>query len=205
VSSVEVSQKLLEALERSDAWRRQGRAERIAWISEHDVAYELISGPMDTLRLLAEARECFVDAHYVATLILAVAYIEHTLMDELTERGFAAGVRTLEQAIKRSGHYDLFEKALLDRADKLRAIRNPFTHRRESTDPDTFPSRYLAQKRHPDLVLEDDAKESLKVMYEFFRLTLKAPNPQVELTAKQRRRCLVPVMLRMPAAAHLQR
>jgi len=31
------------------------------------------------------------------------------------------------------------------------------------------------------------------------------PNPQVELTVKQRGRCLVPVMLRMPAAAHLQR
>ena len=30
-------------------------------------------------------------------------------------------------------------------------------------------------------------------------------NPQVELTAKQRSRRLVPVMLRMPAAAHLQR
>jgi len=30
-------------------------------------------------------------------------------------------------------------------------------------------------------------------------------NPQVELTAKQRSRCLVPAMLRMPAAAHLQR
>jgi len=31
------------------------------------------------------------------------------------------------------------------------------------------------------------------------------PNPQVELTVKQRSRCLIPVMLRMPAAAHLQR
>jgi hypothetical protein len=31
----------------------------------------------------------------------------------------------------------------------------------------------------------------------------RAANPQVELTAKQRNRCLVPVMLRMPAAAHL--
>ena len=30
-------------------------------------------------------------------------------------------------------------------------------------------------------------------------------NPQVELTAKQRSRCLVPVTLRVPAAAHLQR
>ena len=30
-------------------------------------------------------------------------------------------------------------------------------------------------------------------------------NPLVELTAKQRNHCLVPVMLRMPAVAHLQR
>ena len=34
---------------------------------------------------------------------------------------------------------------------------------------------------------------------------LTGSNPQVELTAKQRSRCLVPVMRRMSAAAHLQR
>jgi hypothetical protein len=36
-------------------------------------------------------------------------------------------------------------------------------------------------------------------------MEITTPNPQVELIAKQRGRCLVPVMLRLPAAAHLQR
>ena len=39
----------------------------------------------------------------------------------------------------------------------------------------------------------------------FSRRSSGSPNPQVELTAKQRSRCFIPVMLRMPAAAHLQR
>jgi hypothetical protein len=74
--------KLVDALEKSDALRRQGRAERIQWLSQHRESCSYF-GPMDTMRVLAEAGYCFVDGHYVATLLLAVAYIEHTLTDEL--------------------------------------------------------------------------------------------------------------------------
>ena len=166
--------KLLEALEQSDTWRRQGRAERIMWLSQHQVAYGVISGPMDTMRVLAEARDCFVEAHYVATLVLAIAFIEHTLMDELQERKLDRGVRTLGIGIQRAAENNLFPSDLLSRAQQLRKIRNPFSHRRAPGDPDSFGSRFLARSQHPDLILEADAKEALEVMYAFFRLTLRS-------------------------------
>jgi hypothetical protein len=166
--------RLLEALEQSDTWRRQGRAERIVWLSQHQVAYGVISGPMDTMRVLAEARDCFVEAHYVAALVLAVAFIEHALMDELQERNLDRRVGNLKVAIQRAADNSLFPSDLLSRAEGLRKIRNPFAHRRASGDPDSFGSRFLARNQHPDLILEADAKEALEVMYAFFRLTLKS-------------------------------
>jgi hypothetical protein len=165
--------KLLQALEQSDARRREGRAERILWLSQHQVSYEMISGPMDTMRLLSEARECFIDAHYVAVILLAVAFIEHSLIDELTEHNLLGQVSTLDSAIRAARKADLFSEKLLDRADALRKIRNPFSHRKAG-HIDSFGARFLAQQQHPDLILEADAKESLQVMYDFLRLTLKA-------------------------------
>ena len=58
----------------------------------------------------------------------------------------------------------MFPAALLSRADGLRKIRNPFSHRREAGDPDKFDTRFLARKQHPDLILEADAKEALDGM-----------------------------------------
>jgi hypothetical protein len=166
--------KLLKALEQSDNWRRQGRADRILWLSQHQVAYGLISGPMDTMRVLGEARDCFVEGHYVAALLLAVAFIEHTLIDELQERNVDGGVRNFETAIQRARESNLFPTDLLSRADGLRKIRNPFAHRKAQGHQYSFGNRFIARKEHPDLILEEDAKEALEVMYAFFRLTLKS-------------------------------
>jgi hypothetical protein len=166
--------KLLEALEQSDNWRRKGRADRILWLSQHQIAYGLISGPMDTMRVLGETRDCFVEAHYVAALLLAVAFIEHTLIDELHARKLEGGVRNLKIAIQRAIENKLFPTALLSRANGLRKIRNPFAHRTAQDHEDSFGNRFMARKQHPDILLEEDAKEALEVMYAFFHLTLKS-------------------------------
>ena len=49
------------------------------WLSEHEFSPGVVMGRMDTMALMREARESFVDGHYIATLVLASAFIEHTL------------------------------------------------------------------------------------------------------------------------------
>lgn len=82
--------KVLSALQRSDEASRPRRVKRIAWLSGHQVAVNSI-GPVDTMAVLDEAKDCFVYGHYIATLLLAVAFIEHTLADELEERNLGSG------------------------------------------------------------------------------------------------------------------
>ncbi len=95
-----------DALEQSDTWRRQGRAERITWLSQHQVAYGVISGPMDL--------------------------------------NLDRGVGNFKIAIQRAADNNVFPSDLLSRADGLRKIRNPFSHRRAPGDPDSFGSRFLS-------------------------------------------------------------
>jgi hypothetical protein len=106
-------------------------------------------------------------------LLLATAFIEHTLIDELRERHLADKFRTFYDAIRVARQNRVFPDDLLSRADQLRMIRNPFAHRKPPGDPGNFPNRFLARQVHPTTILEEDAKESLELMYAFFRLTLK--------------------------------
>ncbi|MGD3338373.1 hypothetical protein AB5N79_23805 [Xanthomonas citri pv. citri] len=63
---------------------------------------------------------------------------------------------------------------LFVRTDKLRSLRNPFTHRKAPDHADAFGTRFLAKKVHPTKILEEDAKLAMEVMYEWFRRTLKS-------------------------------
>lgn len=166
-------EKLLKALAESDELRRTGRADRILWLATRQVEYEAIVGPIDTLTVLREARDCFVGAHYVAALLLATAFIEHVLSDELMERGLTPDSGTLASAVAVAREHQIFPSDLLSRTDALRMIRNPFVHRKSPTHPHSFGSRFRERRVHPDVILEADAKEAIEVMYAYFRQTLE--------------------------------
>lgn len=165
---------LIEALERSDNERRFGRAERIRWASQYYVDAGIIVGEVEMLNLLREARECFVDGHYVATLMLATALIEHVIHEELDSIGMAKLRLSFDDSIKLARRESLFPEDLLSTADQLRIYRNPFAHRKPSEHPHTLGNRYIAQRRHPNRVLEEDARSAIVAMYGHFKHTLRA-------------------------------
>jgi len=169
-----IRERLLQALSHSDESTRAERADRIEWLAQRDTRPSAYSGPMDTLRILDEARLCFTCGHFVATVMLATSFLEHTLADELGDLSLIKGKPTLEQIIKLARSHLSLPGDLLDRADRLRSVRNPFTHRRPDDDQDTFGNRFLSSKTHPDTILEADAQLAIGVMYELFQRTLRS-------------------------------
>jgi hypothetical protein len=165
---------LIEALVRIDDEHRAARAERIRWASQYDNQAGAIMGEVELMNLLREARECFVDGHYIATLMLATALIEHVITEELERVGKAPPGLPFERAIKLARQESLFPEALLATADQLRVRRNPFAHRKPSEHAHTMGNRYVAQRRHPRLVLEEDARAAIVAMYGHFKHTLRA-------------------------------
>src|SRR5690242_10703303 len=126
----EVREKLRIALEQSDELRRPDRVERLRWLSQFpSPAGVVVWQNIDTAHVMQEARECFLNGHYIATVLLATAFIEHVLADLCAEKKLD-DPRTLGAAIHAARKHVLLPASLLDRADVLRKIRNPFTHRR---------------------------------------------------------------------------
>lgn len=172
----EIKIRLLDALKRSDERSRDGRANRIIWLSAYKTDHGAIIGPSDTMAIQNEANQCFVDGQYIATVLLVMAFFEHSLIDELLEKEIIkAGQRcSLEKAIKLAKEYSVLDSDLLNSADQLRLIRNPLSHRKDPKHEHNFGNRYIRGKIHPQTMLEKDAKDAIMLMYRVFDDTLRS-------------------------------
>ncbi|HRL74273.1 MAG TPA: hypothetical protein PK440_08420 [Candidatus Accumulibacter phosphatis] len=166
-------EKLLLALSESDAMRRSERANRIEWLSLHSASYPMIMGRAETLRLIEEARGTFTDGHFVATLFVAMAFIEHALVEELQLKGRTKGSPLFSQAIDMAIEVKLFPPDWLQRAKALSLRRNSFAHLKESDHPHTLGARVMEEKAHPVAIMEADAQEAIDLMFNFFVATTR--------------------------------
>ncbi|CAD0340754.1 hypothetical protein ABQZ99_012440 [Xanthomonas hortorum pv. vitians] len=165
---------LTEALARADDSSRADRVDRIEWLAQHYFHPGAVMGDLTILQMLEEARLCFVSGHFVGALLLATSFVEHTLSEELESLAPAQERHTFELMIKAGRQHLSLPNDLFDRTDRLRQLRNPFTHRKAANHPDAFGTRFLAKKVHPATILESDAKLAMEVMYEWFRRTLRS-------------------------------
>lgn len=166
-------ERLMQALEASDDQRRDRRADRIEWLALHEVNPHLVIGRTETMHVLREAREVFVDGHFVATLMMAMSFIEHTIVEELQILGHVSGSPTFAQAIQTAEEKKTFPPDWLRRAKTLSLRRNPFAHLKEGDHPHTLGVRVRQEKRHPQVIVETDAKDAIELMYNFFVATLR--------------------------------
>lgn len=164
-------EKLMSALEQSDRIRRAARAERIVWLSQHNMRPSTIAGPADTLTMLDEAHDCFAEGHFIAALLLALAVIEQTVTDELIEHGLIKYGDTLKTILEQAK--TVFPSPMLSAAEELRKIRNPYSHRKGPEHEHALANRYRGANTHPRAILEADAKKAVALMYEYFRYTLR--------------------------------
>lgn len=165
---------LIDALSRVDESSRGKRADRIEWLAQHISHPGAVIGDMAVLHMMEEARLCFISGHFVGALLLATSFIEQTLSEELEGVVPAQERRTFEQMIKSARKHLPLPSDLLDSTDRVRELRNPFTHRKANGHPHSFGTRFLAAKAHPASILEADAKLAMAVMYEWFRRTLRS-------------------------------
>jgi hypothetical protein len=154
------------ALERADKRQNPFRAARVRWLKgviPKNISYVL---PVETALVFEEAKSCFVYGHFIATIILAASFIEHWLISSLQSGGHCKEAsRGLAAAIKFARSTHLVDPVVLDQADHLRLIRNPFVHLKEFDHEHTITQRAGKYKTDPWTLSEKDAKEALIAMY----------------------------------------
>lgn len=164
-------QKLIDALKWFDENTRVERAKRIDWASSLYQSPCLVSGEVVPLSMMEEARVCFVNGQYMATVLCATSVVEHLLVAEL--EGRLTGKPTLGKSINAAEKAKIYSAAMITDLRELNELRNPFAHWRDASDLSTLANRYLAKQIHPDAIKEQDARRSLEVTYKYFLQVLK--------------------------------
>lgn len=167
--------RLLAAIDYWDRETREKRADRIAWVGQYDrLPGGAVLGPLDTMQIRTEARESFVCGQFIATVMLAMAFVEHTVVDELIERDLAKHGVAFQRALDIAEANQLFEADLLARARAMQKTRNPFAHRKEPGHEHSFGTKFKKRRVHPRTILEEDARAALVLMYDFFHAAMRS-------------------------------
>lgn len=167
-------QQLLQTLERIDNGNRNARAERIEWLALHEPpSVGAMVGRSETLQLLSEARAVFIDGHFVATLLIAMSFIEHTIVEELQLLGHIEGSPKFSSVLNTAKEHKVFPQDWIERTKTLSFRRNSFAHLKEPSNSHGLGERIMIEQRHPKLILESDAKDAIDLLFNFFVATLR--------------------------------
>jgi hypothetical protein len=167
-----VREKLEVALRSFDDQTRHDRIERIVWLAEYSSLPSAVMGRAETLHLLGEAREVFVQGQHAAALLLAVAVIEHSLVEELQLRGLIKGSPSLSEALVMAEKNAVLPSEWFPEIKELVLRRNPFAHLKSPNHEHGLGARVRAERTHPHLLIEEDARSAVIYMYKVFRATL---------------------------------
>lgn len=163
-----------EWLKREDEVARQGRIERLQWLLEHtpDNRNWLFHDAPLSYELFEETRYCFVYGQYLATIILGISYIEHTLAAIF----FASGRDDLERAnfsvliteAYVEGWIDINEKDSLDWA---RSVRNDVTHFRKPGQTNPLTTQVLMLGETSEIIFENNARQIMLIVFNILNRT----------------------------------
>lgn len=130
--------------------------------------------PHESFLVLTEARDAFVNGLYVATIMLAQALIEHRLQIFMNTIGeHKAANRGVNAILKRLQVIRPQHAFIMERVDRMRAFRNPFTHLKPFEHEHTIGQVSLRTRQHPNEVLYHRAKEALALMYTIATMDLR--------------------------------
>ncbi len=123
-------------------------------------------GSDESFRIFDEVVHSYIFGQYIATIILAQAFIERRFQEYFHIRLDDKRAKfTLDKFIKEFKGTDFLPDFILEKIDKIRLKRNPFVHHRMPLQKDTLMARAFNSETHPDKILHDDAKDAIEVMF----------------------------------------
>lgn len=159
-------------LSHEDLVCRESRIARLEWLGSILPKAEYLTFPGAPMSkfLFEEMRYCFVYGQFLATIMLGLAYIEHTLAADF----FAAGRNDLEKVGLARLLGEVRDRGVLsddeaDELDRIRRTRNPVTHFRRPGAGDSVESRSVQENEHPYELVERDARAVVRAAMKALR------------------------------------
>jgi uncharacterized membrane protein len=161
--------KLQDWLEQDEAVSRPYRAERLAKLLAVIPSEEMVFfGGLGSAQAYTEIRLAYIHGLYLSTVLLALACIEQELAGVLHMQGMgnAANAR-LEKLLKESLTKGIITTEEFQMFDRLREIRNSYTHFRTPAHRTAWERRAIIADTAIDDVLEADATGALSALGSF--------------------------------------
>ena len=164
---------IVNGLRIGDEATREDRAKRFQFIlSEFGPdAHMLLVGGVPAMFAIHELKRSFIDGNYLATIVTAQAFVEHSLGGSFSMAG--------EDAIVNSGFARLIDESLARewvspelalRLHTLREMRNPYTHPKIGVPGKGYMERLMkAPVPDPETMAEQDAREAVRIVIDWLR------------------------------------
>lgn len=154
-----------EWLTHEDSICRQDRLTRLNWLVSKlpDAEHWIFPGGLISKYLFEEARYCFVYGQFLATIVLGMSYIEHTLASLF----YASGRNDLERAnistlLREALNCGWMCQIEFDNLQRAREIRNPVTHFRRPGYDDTIEYHAVIENELPYTIIEEDVRHVME-------------------------------------------
>ena len=131
----------------------------------------LLVGGFPAMFAIHELRSSYINGCYMATILLAQSFIEHTLGgsflmggdDATVEKGFA-------NLIKEALSIGQIDKELAKKLRELRKMRNPYTHPNPGVTSRSYMGRMKEKETYkPEILAKQDAKLVIQIVVDYLR------------------------------------
>jgi len=142
------------------------RLRRLTYIAQIYPKELLLVGDMEFVFTFNETKDCYINGHYISTIILAQSFIEKIFYDFFVRTNLKKQAESgLAVMIKYAKQNNLINSLILNKVEDLRLKRNPFTHPKDWSYPHDLSKRMQRNKTQPHEQLEKDATEAIQVMF----------------------------------------
>ena len=161
---------LERSLHRYDEQEFEGRLERLNYLKKVFPSGIAFGADFETIIVFEEVRSAFVNGEFVATILLANAFIERWLEQTIAiPNSLSKNKRTLNDTLEFAENGGLLPDYLIKQIHTVRTRRNPLMHLK-SGHPNTIMERLkdsLRNGENPSAydILLSDAKHALSTMY----------------------------------------
>lgn len=111
----------------------------------------MVEGHPESLAALDEAANAFREGHFISVILLALAAVEHELVEALVDRSLATYSVKAKDATDRARQHQVLDVALLERVTQLRLVRNPFVHLKPPDHAHGYAHRYIAGRASQEI------------------------------------------------------
>jgi len=148
---------------------KQTFTERLARLSFINKMYPqglILAGDMEFVFTFGEIKECYINGHFIATIVLTQSFIEKVFIEFFNSKNLSKETNNgLDRMIKYARKKSLINSVILNMVDNLRLKRNPFVHSKDFDYPHSLSQRTINNKTLPYEQLDKDAKEAMQILF----------------------------------------